>query len=375
MKKKISGKGIFNAIVLVCTVAIVIYFIFSKDGLKDLITSAQTINIVWLLAACLCHLLNSLVDCIVTYQFIRTKYKHISFYDSMKIALIGHFFSAVTPSSSGGQPMQVYAMSKLNIDAGFGSSIMIQKFLIFQITTTVYSLVVLLFKYEFIFEQIENDIMVAFIIVGVFSQLFITALLLIASFSPFLTNVLVKLAAAILAKLKIIKNVDKKIDTIKKQTELFHASNKELIKDTRRMVLYYVEIFIQITLIYAVPYCLYRCLNLSGASLFDIICSQSLVAMVSSMIPLPGASFGAEYSFSVFFAGIFTAATMKSTILLWRCITYYGTIIVCSPFALITKKTERRDMLQREIDEYDPDSDIVLPEQSDITENTETENQ
>ena len=36
----------------------------------------------------------------------------VSFKEAMKYAYIGYFFSSVTPSATGGQPLQLYAMSK-----------------------------------------------------------------------------------------------------------------------------------------------------------------------------------------------------------------------------------------------------------------------
>ena len=80
-----------------------------------------------------------------------------------------------------------------------------------------------------------------------------------------------------------------------------------------------------------------------------MLCSQAYVSMVSSLVPLPGGSGAAESSFLVFFQDIFDADKMKSAILLWRTITYYGTIAFTAPFArLQTKKTMELEKLEEE---------------------------
>ena len=155
MKKKNIGSLIFNAIVLIVCISLVFYFIFSKDGLKDLLSSSQGINLFWLFLAAVCHMCNSLTDSLLTWQFIRYKYKNVRFFDAMKVAMVGHFFSAVTPGASGGQPMQVYSMAKMNIDVGYGTAIMFQKFLVYQVTATLYSLVAFLINMDFIFKAIN----------------------------------------------------------------------------------------------------------------------------------------------------------------------------------------------------------------------------
>lgn len=358
MKKRITGKAIFNTIIIAATILIILFFILSENGLKDLLQSSQKISIAWLFIAFGCYFMALLMDCIITYKFIRTKYNHISFYQAIKISLIGSFFSAITPSSTGGQPMQIYAMSKLDINPGFATSILVQKFLIFQITTTLYSVVVLFFKYDSIVAQMENFIAKGFVFLGVFSQLFITVLFLLISFSPKITKVIVNLVSKIIRKLKFIKNPEGKIESLEGQTELFHESNKELLNKPKDMVLHYIGMFFQITFLYAVPFCIYKSLHLSGNTVIDSISTQAIVTMVSSMIPLPGASFAAEYSFAIFFSDFFTEATMKSAILIWRTITYYGVIIVSAPFALITKKSK----------DLEEDS---KPDTTEITEKTE----
>lgn len=82
--------------------------------------------------------------------------------------------------------------------------------------------------------------------------------------------------------------------------------------------------------------------------------------MVSSLVPLPGASGAAELSFAGFFSGIFDETTMKSAILIWRTITYYGTIFISAPFSGMGKKkaTELVTEMQEDIEEVEEELEI-----------------
>ena len=66
--------------------------------------------------------------------------------------------------------------------------------------------------------------------------------------------------------------------------------------------------------------------------------------MVSSLVPLPGGSGAAEYCFSTFFMSYISPETMKSAILIWRTITYYGTIMISLPFSSIKKKAVQAEV-------------------------------
>ena len=96
-------------------------------------------------------------------------------------------------------------------------------------------------------------------------------------------------------------------------------------------------IIFAIILILIIPYCICRAFLINGVSPVDMVCSQAFVNLSSAMIPLPGATGAAELSFSVFYNMFFGAEILKSALLIWRVITYYGVILLCAPFSLLTK--------------------------------------
>ena len=57
----------------------------------------------------------------------------VSFKEAMKYAYIGYFFSSVTPSATGGQPLQLYAMSKDKIHVAHGTMALLTELTSFQI--------------------------------------------------------------------------------------------------------------------------------------------------------------------------------------------------------------------------------------------------
>ena len=92
------------------------------------------------------------------------------------------------------------------------------------------------------------------------------------------------------------------------------------------------------TSLFLVPYCIAMSFHIPDLNIFDLLCAQAYVNMVSSLVPLPGGSGAAEYCFSTFFMAYISAETMKSAILIWRTITYYGTIMISMPFSGVGKK-------------------------------------
>ena len=227
-KFRISGKLIFNLAVVAISIYLIIYFFVSEDGLIDLLKKPDGCNMLIILAALLIYDLNILVDAVVTLIYVRSKYENFSFIEALKVAFVGVFFSAITPSSTGGQPMQLYLMSKKNISVGFGSACMTQKFIVYQIVMTAVSVIAVITRFNYFSDAFTNIWSTLFIVFGFTVQLAMTALFLLVSFSRKVTNKLIDLIYKIMKKFKFIKNPEKKVERLHKEVDMFHDTNKQL---------------------------------------------------------------------------------------------------------------------------------------------------
>ena len=337
MKNKINWTLIFNIVVIVLSVWLITYFCISDDGLIDLLSSNIKLSAVWIIIAVLCQLANMFIDSVVTYLYIRKDYKSFTLLDGIKCSCIGSFFSAVTPSSTGGQPMQVLFLSKKRVDPGYSTSCMLQKFLVYQITSTLFSVFALLFRFDFFLQTVNTPVLWLFIIAGFFSQVVVTTGIIIVSLNKRLSGWVVRMIDKLLHRLKFIKKPDNYTKILADQVDMFHKGNKELMSQPKLMAISYGLVFVQVIFILIIPYCIYRGFSLNGVSPVDMVCSQAFVNLASAMIPLPGATGAAELAFSVFYNMFFGAEILKSALLMWRVITYYGVILLCAPFSLLTK--------------------------------------
>lgn len=327
---------IFNLTIIALTIALIVYFIFSEGGFIDLINSGIKINPIWIVTAVFVHLMNIALDMTVIYLFVKQTTPDMTIYKALIASMTGQFFCAVTPSASGGQPMQILTMSRMGIKPSNSTSALIQKFLVWQFTMAGYCIIAVIARFSF-FSQHLNPAMWVFSIAGFAAQVIMIVILLLASFCKPLTTKVVNGVLTLAGKLHIVHDVDEKKKSVEETLSSFHESNKELNKNKELLVKIYVITAIQMTAYFLVPYCIAMSFGID-CDVFDMLCAQAYVNMVSSLVPLPGGSGAAEYCFSVFFGAYFTAETIKSAILIWRTITYYGTIAISAPFAWLRNK-------------------------------------
>lgn len=367
-KKKIGFSTILNVLVVVISVCLVTYFFVSKNGFIQLINSNQTFLLGWIGIAFIAHLINLFIDAYTIKMFLGVRYDKISIWDSIKISMVGQFFSALTPSATGGQPMQIYLMSKMNIEAGYATSVTVQKLIVYQLVTTFYSIIAILLRLDYFFSTINHPGMLLFTTIGFSTQLIFTSIVLLIAFNKKIATLAIRFATFIITKIKLFKQKDELIKSVENQVYMFYTSNKAIMKKPKTVIGVYLLVFVQATALLSIPYFIYRSFGYTDASVFDIICSQAYVNLSVSMMPLPGASGAAELGFAAFFAMYFAPQTIKSAILVWRMVTYYGTILLGLPFARFTNDKKVRETLAQQ-EETSQNKQSTQPIDGDIKEN------
>lgn len=336
-QKKFSAKTFFNIFAVLLSAGLLLYFCFSKDGLLTLGQHIGQIHVGWLILGFLCMLSDLFLDMVLTYFFTKPISASYTMGRAFKVCMVGHLYSAITPFQSGGQPMQIYVMSKQEIDPGAATSALVQKFFVYQTGITLYSLAAILYQTHFAHTPL-NAGMWGLAIAGFIVQGSVAALLLLVSFNQKVTSKLLSGATKLLARIHVVKDYEKTVESWRVQLDFFHQSNQFLYKHKGLLIKAYALTFLQLTSLFAVSFCVYRAFHFTGATAASMIFSQAFVTMVSSLVPLPGAAGASEASFYVFFSSYFSPATLKSAILLWRIITYYAVILICAPFSRMKDK-------------------------------------
>ena len=375
-KRKFNGGFIFNLIVLAISVFLVIQFLTSENGLIDLVKSKDSFLIGWAIAGLLVFDLNMFIDAIVTMIYIRMQYKDFRLIDAVKVAFVGVFFGASTPSNTGGQPMQLFVMSKMKVNIGFGSACMTQKFIVYQYVTMAISIFAIIAKFEFFQDSFTNFWSSAFIVLGFLTQVLVTVLFLIVCYSSKVTVFLLRLIGRLLKKIKFVKEPEKKIKRLKREFIQFHKANKLISSDKKRFALIIGLVFVQVLMIMSVPFFIYLAFDMPKnaaaqglplGNLFDFICIQSFVLFTSNLIPLPGASGGAELAFSMYFGRYFGDKRILPAILLWRFIVYYGAMLLTAPFSYYTKghkKEKLSEQIEEAEEEIEKELDMIQAEKA-----------
>ena len=109
MSKK---QTVFNLLFLVVVFGLTMYLVFRGKDIGDIISTAREADARYLLLSIVCVVLFILGESVIIFYMMRTLGTSVKMGHCALYSFVGFFFSCITPSASGGQPMQIFYMKK-----------------------------------------------------------------------------------------------------------------------------------------------------------------------------------------------------------------------------------------------------------------------
>ena len=129
LKKKSLWLG---ALFLLVLGGATVYVIYKELRGQDILGTLKNANIWWVLAAIAAMMIYAVCDGINISRCLKLAGYKISFAQMMKYSFAGFFFSSINPSSTGGQPGQLYFMAKDKLKVSHSAFTLLCALLSFQ---------------------------------------------------------------------------------------------------------------------------------------------------------------------------------------------------------------------------------------------------
>ena len=309
--------------------------IFDKNSLSTIIDNIKKINIIYILICLLIIFLYFLIQSIYTKSILKALKKNITIKKGLFYSLVEFYFSGITPSSTGGQPVQLYYMTKDKIPMRKSYITLMLSTIYFKLIILILGIITLIFKNEYIFNH--SVVYIIFFILGLIvdSLVVVGCLLLLykQNFIKEILNFILKICNKTKFLSKKTKNFDV-ADTLKKyKDELkFINSNKKIV------IINFILTIIQRLLLFSIAFIIYKSLGFNKYSYFDLLAIQISVQVAIEALPLPGGAGLSEKMFHDIFITVFGITFADIGMLLTRTFSFYipllvsGIIIVINMF-------------------------------------------
>lgn len=339
MKK--SEKGVksnyFNLILCAFSLIFLIVYLFKvDDGMNNIGDIFRQIHVGWLLVGIGCMLIYWFLDAVVLHMAIKPVHPSQRFGVSIRLTMIGQYFNNVTPFAAGGQPAQAYFLVKRGAPLGETMTALLTKFIVYQITLTVYCLVTMILKFTYFMSEVK--VLMLAVIVGFAVHTAVTVMLICIAFFKLGTIKAANFIIDILGHMKIVKDPEVKKEFVDRELENFHTQFQYMSKHKMHLAKMCIVTMVQLTVYFLIGNIIYLSFHLNGADTVTLVASQAFVLMITAFVPIPGALGAAEGSFYIFFSLFFPKSMISLAVVLWRLMTFYLPIIVGLIITLLEKR-------------------------------------
>lgn len=320
-----------SSLLFIALIGVTFFIVFKDNSFNNIVETLKSVNLTYIYVGILFMFFFICCEAINIRRMLRLLSYDISIVKGLKYAFVGFFFSSITPSASGGQPMQIYYMKKDNVDISHSSLVLLVELASFQFVTIVVALLSFMGNYKFIITL--NPAIKILIGIGIIFNTMVFLFIGLAIFSKKFISKIIELIFKLVSRIRFINSnklrniVDEEINQYQ-EGAIFIKENKMVI------VKVVLTTFAQIFFNYSITFFVYKALNLSTYSFMSVFSLQSILFISVSALPLPGAVGSSESSFLTLFKTLFPASTLSSAMLLSRGISFYLFVIISGVIVL-----------------------------------------
>lgn len=186
-RKKIIFNGVFLAVVFALTV----YGVFHGEDLSSMMDAIHRADKRWLVPGIALVAFFIWGESIIIWYMMRSSGICLKKRTCFLFSSVGFFFSCITPSASGGQPMQIYYMKKEKISIPVSTVILMIVTITYKLVLVVIGVGIAIFGRGFLHKYLEGILPVFYL--GLALNIFCVTFMTILVFHPLLAKaILVK---------------------------------------------------------------------------------------------------------------------------------------------------------------------------------------
>lgn len=330
VRKKLLGAAFFLAVFVLTA-----WSVFHDENPAQIAHYLDLVNNWYLLPAAACVLAFILGESMIIHYLMRSLGTKVRMSHCCLYSFIGFFYSAITPSASGGQPMQVLAMRRDGIPTAISTVVLAIITIIYKSVLIVLGIAVLLMRPQAVMLYLEP--VEELVYLGLVLNVICVTCLLLAVFIPGAIRYPVERLLAAAKRLGLLKNPEKLEERISRLLDQYHSTAAYFRQHPVIIANVFVVTMLQRMFYFCVIWFAYRAFGLSGHSPATLILLYSMISVAVDMMPLPGGMGISETMFEAIFEPIFTEAIVIPGMIISRGICYYSQLLVCGFFTLISR--------------------------------------
>ena len=331
-RKKIIFNGVFLAVVFALTV----YGVFHGEDLSSMMDAIHRADKRWLVPGIALVAFFIWGESIIIWYMMRSSWICLKKRTCFLFSSVGFFFSCITPSASGGQPMQIYYMKKEKISIPVSTVILMIVTITYKLVLVVIGIGIAIFGRGFLHKYLEGILPVFYL--GLALNIFCVTFMTILVFHPLLAKAIMVKGMKLLERLHLVKKKDGRLKKLEDSMDTYR-NTAAYLKNNPFVIVKVIGItFIQRMALFAVTWFVYQAFGLHGTGFWEILFLQAVISVSVDMLPLPGGMGISETLFLNIFSPVFGGLLLPGMVLS-RGLGYYGELLISAAFTVVAQLT------------------------------------
>ena len=317
------------------------WFVFRSQDISRTVEAVQKMSLGYLAAAFLLAVLFVSAEGCMIWYLLKGIGEQTRFTRCIGYSFIGFFFSGLTPSATGGQPMQLYYMKKDGNSLSASSVVLMSVAVVYKLVLVLIGIGIVLFWNAPLKGYLQKYYGLYFL--GLFLNTALVLILLLVMFSPSVIRGIFYRAERLIVELRLWKESGARREKME-QFLAGYQGTVSFLKENKKMIgVILGGTFLQRFTVFVLTYVVYRGLGLSGTALLDIVFVQASVYIAVDMLPVPGAQGITEAMYICVFGGIFTGHYLAASMCITRGISFYAVMVIgAAVFAAVNMRKSRK---------------------------------
>ncbi len=345
-----NKKNIFNVAFLILIFGFTLYYVFNgtEGNLSDMWEKMQMADKRWLVLAVVFIVLFIYGESHIINYMLRTFGIRTKRFSCFLYSCVGFFFSCITPSATGGQPMQLYYMRKNKISIPVATVVLMIVTITYKAVLVAVGLWLLIFDRGFISQRLSGILFVFYL--GIVLNVFCVVAMLVLVFNQSLAKRIVVSLIKFLEKIHLIKHKEGRIENFDKSMDTYARTATYLKNNIPVMIKVFLITILQRFAYFFVTYFIYKSFGLKGTGVYTVVMLQAVISLSVDMLPLPGGMGISEALFNIIFLPVFGQALLLPGMILSRTLSFYTELFLSAAFTIFahiyigrftTKEAER----------------------------------
>lgn len=348
MKTKLQSKKHYIIdIVIILVVAGLTFFYMAKNGIVSELGNLTRISTIGIFVIALMVFSAFLFQSYVFYNSGLVTESNLTYTQSANAYFMGFLGSGITPFKLGHYPFIFYYYAKKDINFEKSLGIVCINQIVFSLTTIITYLIIMilcLVKHTaIVISGVTINLWLAALVGFLFNLGAMILVILLAYCKPF-HEFIIKIVSFILFKLKKIESRDAYEIEHAYKMQIYKEKIDYVFKHLYKFLLSIVSFLMFLLFISSIPYVIYLFFTNSTFNLSDFLFFFSLnqaMTYITNIIPVPGGTGVAEFSFIAIFGTVFAESTIGAAMVIWRVMTYYIPVILTFVLFIIIMTTSK----------------------------------